>query len=61
VSQRAEVTRIEVAATAGQRLAIESAIDDLRSAGSIANVAYVAGEGERPVTSVVLAAQGGGQ
>ncbi|NBP50185.1 MAG: valine--tRNA ligase [Actinobacteria bacterium] len=61
VSQRAEVSRIEVAATDGQRLAIESAIDDLRSAGSIAEVAYTGGEGERPITAVVLAAQGGGQ
>ena len=61
VSQRAEVARIEVAATGAQRLAIESAIGDLRSAGSIAEVAFTDGGGERPVTSVVLAPQGGGQ
>ena len=61
VSQRAEVARIEVAATDAQRLAIESAIGDLRSAGSIAEVAFGNSGGERPVTSVVLAPQGGGQ
>ncbi|MBU6201024.1 MAG: valine--tRNA ligase [Acidobacteria bacterium] len=61
LSQRAEVARIEVAATGAQRLAIESAIGDLRSAGSIAEVAFTDGGGERPVTSVVLAPQGGGQ
>jgi valyl-tRNA synthetase len=61
VSQRAEVARIDVAATGAQRLAIESAIGDLRSAGSIAEVAFGNSGGERPVTSVVLAPQGGGQ
>ena len=61
VSMRAEVARIDVAATGAQRLAIESAIGDLRSAGSIAEVAFGNSGGERPVTSVVLAPQGGGQ
>jgi len=61
LSPRSDVARIDIAATGAQRLAIESAIGDLRSAGSIAEVAFSDGGGERPVTSVVLAPQGGGQ
>ena len=61
LSPRADVARIEVAATGAQRLAIESAIGDLRSAGSIAEVAFTDGGGDRPMTTVVLAPQGGGQ
>jgi len=60
VSQRAEISRVEIAVTESQRHAIESAIDDLRSAGSIAEVVYRSADGERPVTSVTLAARGDG-
>jgi valyl-tRNA synthetase len=55
VSQRAVVERVVITASAKNRAAIESALDDIRDAGSIQAFEFVHAEGDDIVCAVTLA------